>query len=207
MQLISYLLEFLFPSRASERLVLTATAESFGAHVKTFQYSDTIATLLPYHEPVVRAAILEAKFRGSIRAQQLLGTVLCEYLFALQIEREGLETRPIALVPIPLSAERQKERGYNQCTEIIRFALQPLQQIHLADNILVRTRHTLPQTTLNGDARRKNLLSAFSASHVNPTYTYMVIDDVLTTGTTLETAMSALTNAGATDVLGISLAH
>ena len=207
MKLLSCLLEFLFPSRASEQLVRNASVESFGTHVKPCQRSDRIAALLPYHEPVVRAAIVEAKFRGNAHAQQLLASVLRDYLLALAADRAELEPRPLALVPMPLSKERFRERGYNQCAQIVRLALEGLPHLRLIEAALTRARDTAPQTTLTGEERRKNLIGAFSASRVDPSYAYVVIDDVLTTGTTLQTAMDTLRRAGASDVAGLSLAH
>lgn len=207
MKLLSCLLEFLFPSHASEQLVRNASVESFGTHVKPCQRPDRIATLLPYHEPVVRAAIVEAKFRGNAHAQQLLASVLRDYLLALAADRAELEPRPLALVPMPLSKERFRERGYNQCAQIVRLALEGLPHLRLIDTALTRARDTAPQTTLTGEERRKNLIGAFSASRVDPSYAYVVIDDVLTTGTTLQTAMDTLRRAGASDVAGLSLAH
>jgi predicted amidophosphoribosyltransferase len=73
---------------------------------------------------------------------------------------------------------------------------------------LVRARETMPQTGLPGDARRSNMCSAFSAAHaLDPSCTYIVVDDVVTTGATLVAALEAMRKGGATDVAAVALAR
>ncbi len=205
MRILSRILDLLFPARDTEALVRDASMESAGAHVAPMLRDDGIVALLPYRAPLVKALIVEAKFRDNERAQRLLGSVLAEYLQGCGTEREESQER-YALVPVPLSRKRLKERGYNQAERICRAALPLLPNMRI-EPVLVRIRHTPPQTELGGLARRKNLAGAFQASGIDASHTYIVIDDVATTGATLRAAISALEGAGATRVIPLALAH
>jgi ComF family protein len=208
MRLFSRMLEVLFPPRHTERLVRHASKDALAhygtPHAFTMDGMPGVA-LLPYNDPLVHAAILEAKFRGNAAAQRLLGEALGAYL---KERRREDPLRTLVLVPIPLSEERRKERGYNQTEEVCRYALQQADGILLMPEAVRRVRDTVPQTTLSGAARRKNLAGAFSAPpSLTPLHTYICIDDVITTGTTLLSAVTALRAAGATSIVPLALAQ
>ena len=207
MKLLRAILDLLFPPRDTEALVNEATSESLGALARVRTHEDRTVSLLPYRAPLVKACVTEAKFRDSENAQKLLAAILAEHLWSFVEDLQSYERRTVVLVPVPLSEARRKERGYNQTERIGRRALAGLADVTLDTRILTRTRDTLPQTSLGGRARRENLKGAFSAMHPDASHTYIVFDDVRTTGTTLTEAMRALGNAGATRVYGISLAH
>lgn len=111
------------------------------------------------------------------------------------------------VVPIPLHADRQRERGYNQAELLARrFATAvKLPMNHLA---LIRQRHTRPQADLDGLARLTNMQQAFVAdsTHVRR-QRVLLVDDVCTTGATLNAAAEALLAAGATSVSAYCLAR
>jgi ComF family protein len=105
-----------------------------------------------------------------------------------------------ALVPVPLSAKRERQRGYNQ-TLHLALALAPWWSIPVWDTVLTRTRHTETQTRLTPGDRLRNVSGAFSArtsarnvlrgAHV------VVVDDVVTTAATLNACAAALCDGGA----------
>lgn len=201
MQLFSRILDLLFPRRDTELVVADATPASIGVYVSSVQLASDTVSLLPYRAHLVKALVVEAKFRDNERAQRLLGGVLAKHLLELSADKG-------VLIPVPLSKERLKERGYNQTERIVLHALTALPEVRLDTDILVRTRHTDPQTSLSGSARRTNLVGAFCASRpADPDHTYIIVDDVCTTGSTLEAARAALQSAGATRIYALSLAH
>lgn len=207
MKVFRIFLDMLFPPRKDQALVAEATAESLGVHARVCLNDARITTMFPYRTQLVRACVLEAKFRGNERAQRLLGRALADHLLEWSAEREAF-AEGVVIVPVPLSRERRKERGYNQVERIARRAACSAPSISIDADLLARSRDTLPQTSLSGSARRENLKGAFRAAKApDPSHTYIVFDDVLTTGSTLESAMNALKDAGARRIYGLALAH
>lgn len=203
---LSRALDFLFPPRESERRVRETSLDDLCLRLApvTVALREPVVALLPYRDPVVRSLILEAKFRGSERAASLLGETLAEFLLGYIEERFPEES--VVIVPVPLSKERERSRGYNQVARVCAAAL-PRLGTAMDATTLARVRHTRAQTELGGAERRTNLDGAFSASAFDPGRTYIVVDDVATTGATLLAAIEALRDAGATNVVGLALAH
>lgn len=112
-------------------------------------------------------------------------------------------------VPIPLHSTRRRERGYNQAEQIAMGFANTL-DIPIAADILLRTEYTKTQTKLNREERRTNLQSAFSVSSRQGEdirkKNVLLIDDVFTTGATMETAAKRLLDNGAAQIYGFTLA-
>lgn len=201
----------LFPIRETEAQVASLQEEEvrhlISPHIIAHQ-SEKIVALLPYKHPVVSALIIETKYHRNTRAAALLGKILSVYLDEYVTEQDTHEPRNYILVPIPLSKERTRERGYNQTEHIAQAALTSL---HLegtpATELLTRVRNTESQTHLTRAARLENLKGAFSASTLDPSPIYLLIDDVVTTGATFTAGAKALRDAGATDIVCVGLAH
>ena len=208
MRFLSPILDLLFPPRDAEALVRGADDAALGAHARARTHADGSVSLFPYRIPLVRACITEAKFRGNERAERLLASVLADYLREWHADRIPLERERAILVPVPLSRERRRARGYDQCERIAGRAARTLPGITLDTGLLVRVRDTEPQTSLGRRARLRNLDGAFALSRPpEPDHTYIVFDDVRTTGATLAAARAALEEAGASRIALLSLAH
>jgi len=208
MRVLSRFLDLIFPPRETEMLVRTATPAMLGPLLRPALVERGMVALAPYRAPLMKALAVEAKFRDGEAAQKLLGGMLADYLLAWDAERRVLDPSPASLVPVPLSAARLRERGYNQAERICRAAARSLPDIALETDLLARVRDTAPQTTLGGALRRENMLGAFRAVQPpDPDHTYIVVDDVMTTGATLSAAVSALRDAGATRVIGLALTY
>lgn len=111
------------------------------------------------------------------------------------------------IVPVPLHPERQRERGYNQADLLARRVGRatgaPVQA-----NVLRRTRVTAVQMSLNAAERKANVSGAFVADAASARdATVLVVDDVCTTGSTLDACAIALKEAGARRTLGLTLAR
>jgi len=206
-------LDFLFPPRVDEHTLRDVSPDDFIALVAPRLAPDTrpgTVVLLSFNNPLVRSAIHEAKYRGNERAFKFLALALAEYLRDFDDENYGLR-KSIIVVPIPLGKERQKERGFNQVEEIAKRTVREL-KIEMQTDLIIRTRETTSQVSLARHKREENMRGAFrvaqdAARTINPAYTYMVIDDVLTTGATLQAAIDALKEAGAEHIIPLALAH
>lgn len=129
------------------------------------------------------------KFHGSLAA----GRVLAE----LWIERwrDAPPPAPQALVAVPLHASRLRRRGYNQALELARPLARTL-EIPLRHDLLRRTRATSQQSELDRRGRLRNVRGAFVAGSVDGLEHVAVLDDVMTTGSTLAECARVLTRAG-----------
>lgn len=103
------------------------------------------------------------------------------------------------LMPVPLSLARLRERGFNQAVEIARPLARAL-ALPLDTTSLVRTRDTVPQSRLPWRARRGNLRHAFACTRDLSGESVIVVDDVMTSGATLEAVARVLKDHGATRV-------
>jgi ComF family protein len=105
-----------------------------------------------------------------------------------------------ALVPVPLSAKRQRQRGYNQ-SECLARALAPRWSIPIWNEVITRTRHTETQTRLTPGERLRNVSGAFcpcpNARQMLRGTHVIVIDDIVTTSATLNACAAALCDGGA----------
>lgn len=202
-------LDILFPPRADETIVRHIIQDGFLAlsspHLTGKTHPDTVA-LLPFSTSSVRAAIHEAKYHGSKQAFCLLAHTLADYL--READDTTIGVRSVYLVPVPLGALRRKERGYNQVEEIANRALHMLDGFTLDTTMLTRARETTSQVSLPRSQRTENVRGAFKATRpADPLSTYIVLDDVLTTGATLQAVIDALSTAGATQIIPLALAH
>ncbi len=115
---------------------------------------------------------------------------------------------PELIVPVPLHPRRLKERGFNQALLLARVFF-PDQRHRIVPALLQRKRYTLSQTTLSGPARRKNVRSAFrvTAPWQLVGKTVLLVDDVYTTGATVDECARVLVRAGARKVEVLTLAR
>ena len=134
------------------------------------------------------------KFRGELALAPLLADALHAELTARQADPVDL------LVPVPLHELRLRERGYNQSMEIAR-ALAGLTGVRAAADLCVRVRNTAAQLELPWKERRDNVRDAFSCRRAVEGKRIAVVDDVMTTGATLNEVAATLKKFGAVRVV------
>jgi ComF family protein len=148
----------------------------------------------------IRQAIHELKYNNLRAIAPLLGKWLGDYLAANPLPAE-------VLVPVPLHRKRLRERGYNQ-SRLLALELAKLSGLPLVEDCLVRKNYGTPQArTLNVEERRANVADAFSCrDHRLKDKPVLLIDDVATSGATLDACARALKESGAGSVWGLVLA-
>lgn len=153
------------------------------------------------HEGALRRALQRLKYGGSGRIAVPLATAAAPAL-------EGLTSMcgPLPLVPVPVHAARERQRGYNQAA-LLADALAGKTRLAVCD-ILERRRATVRQHGLGKAARLHNLRGAFSLRDgVRTPPRVILVDDILTTSATLEACAQVLRDAGATSVYGFAIAR
>jgi ComF family protein len=155
------------------------------------------------HEGGVRKAIHRLKYDGRHSLAVILARLMADHWQANPMPSD-------LLAPVPLHPVRQRERGYNQA-DLLARALGDMISLPVVTTGFKRVRHTQPQTSLNAVDRRDNVQGAFLCqSRRDNTIVgrrVVVIDDVCTTGSTLEACSLALKAAGASTVWGFTLAR
>lgn len=144
-----------------------------------------------YEEPIAHL-IKTLKFGSRHPVARLLGGLLAEGL-------GGRTDLPEAIIPVPLHPGRYRERGFNQALEIGRELAVRL-SLPLAESLCRRVRATSAQAALAARERRSNLRRAFVVAGRLPFRRVAILDDVMTTGTTVYELARALRRAGAESV-------
>lgn len=156
----------------------------------------------PFHfDGIMRQAIHELKYRNLKSISSCLADLLFNYL----------EDSPLpgdVLVSVPLHAKRLRQRGYNQ-TGLIAMELSRLTSIPAVEGCLIRLQNNSPQTrTATVEERRRNVVNAFCCRDERFTGKHvLLIDDVCTSGATLDACAEALKAGGAVTVWGLTLAR
>ena len=151
---------------------------AFEATVAAFRYAPPIDTL-----------IQRLKFGGALHLAPWFATALAPRVPA----------DCSAIVAMPLHPRRLRERGFNQAREIARVLARQT-GLPLRDGVVERRRDTAHQADLDAEARRKNLRGAFACPRPVAAETLLVVDDVMTTGTSLDELARTLKRAGATRI-------
>jgi len=155
-----------------------------------------------YQGPL-RNCIHALKYDGVVRLAEPLGTLLAHTYLSYGMHAD-------MLVSVPLHSERHKQRGYNHAQLLARVCAS-LIGVPLRDDVLIRSRATNAQVGLNAYDRRQNVVGAFSIATGDATthiygHRIIIVDDVCTTGATLDACAATLFQAGAISVWGLVLA-
>lgn len=151
---------------------------------------DATRAVFEYGFPV-DVLVQALKYRHRLAAARILGSALA----GVAVEgRRGLEAD--CVVPLPLHRRRLAERGFNQAVEIARPLARALQLPLLLDGV-ARVRDTAAQESLDRAARRRNLRRAFACTAPVEGLSLIVVDDVMTTGASLDEFARCLKAAGA----------
>jgi len=179
--------------------LFTQQTQLCGACLSNPPFFDITLACTDYQAPI-DSIVLALKFGGHLfqaeTIAQLLGKTICQH-------RDRGANMPALLCPVPLSRQRLISRGFNQAMEIAR-PIGRLLAIPLYSDLLWRLKDTLPQSQLHPDQRHRNVQSAFS---IHPDLVHLIegrhlgiIDDVMTTGTTLNEIAKLLKRYGAARV-------
>jgi ComF family protein len=153
-----------------------------------------ISSFVPYRY----AYPLDHLVRGlKFRNELACGRVLGELFSRCVLTRGG--SLPEVIVPVPLAPRRYRERGYNQAAELA-LAIQRCTGVAAKTDVVARQRETAEQAGLDRKARRKNVRDAFTALAPLRGRSVAILDDVVTTGSTVRELAAALRQAGAEQV-------
>jgi ComF family protein len=161
---------------------------------------DGIRSLFRFDE-VIRKAVHELKYRNLKAISPCLAELLANYLKSNPIPGE-------VLVSVPLHPRRLRERGYNQSSLLARELGKRI-GLPVIEDCLIRVKQSRPQVrAVDVEERRRNVADAFACRDEKLEGKQVIlIDDVCTSGATLESCAAALKNKGATSAWGLTLAR
>ena len=144
------------------------------------------------YQPPISHFISQLKFHHKLKFAKFLGSFLAEYL---QQHRSENLAWPQYLIPVPLHRKKLSKRGFNQALEIARTISKKV-NVPINLGLCIRKKNTLPQSQLNAPSRIKNLNEAFKIKKVIFPKHIAIIDDVMTTGVTINSLSKVLKQGG-----------
>ena len=220
MQIFERILAYIFPDAcvgcSARNSLLCSTCEKELAPARANKDS-FISAVYSFADRRVQRLIWLLKYKNAHRVADILGKpmVVCLEKFLQKNAGQGVPVHYI-LVPIPLSKERHRERGYNQSELLARSMVHAASRIgsdislRIETHLLKKTQNTFAQAKVyNKRARLKNISDCFTVNtgRVPLSSVIILVDDVTTTGTTLSEARRALRKAGFQYVYAQTAAH
>ena len=216
MAFLNTILDIVFPSKCiscNEKGSYFCKKCILSCKVAEREAAPFIYPIFDYRNPKIKKAIWFIKYRGKKKIVETFAKILHDHINEELSELMIMENfqKPI-LIPIPLSRARYRERGFNQsqilCEEIIK--INQNKYLDTKNNILFKNKETEHQARIKDrNTRLKNLSGSFEVKNheLIKGRNIILIDDVTTTGATLDEARKVLKKAGARKIIAFTIAH
>lgn len=167
---------------------------------ESFYFNKNISFFL--YDETMRKAIHDFKYGKKLSQGRALGKLMADSLIKSNIDLKDYDY----ILPVPIHRERLRERGFNQ-SEILAMEISEKTKIPLNTKIVKRIKDTIPQSTLSYEGRVRNVKNSFKISKANYVCNrnIILIDDIFTTGSTLDAVSKALKEKGASKILSLTL--
>ncbi|MEK7459476.1 MAG: ComF family protein [Patescibacteria group bacterium] len=172
-----------------------------------------IFPLYDYRHPPIKKALWFLKYNKKKKIASIFAKIMYHIILEELSDLSIMENfkNPI-LIPIPLTKKRQRERGYNQAELIAKklIELDDNENFILKNDILIKNKETIHQANIkNRNIRLKNLIGSFIVKNKEEikNRNIILIDDITTTGATLNEARKTLKKAGAKKIVAFTVAH
>ena len=158
-----------------------------------------------YNNQIIKKLVYQFKYSYIKEISNPLSKLIISHFDNLNKTRDILDH---VLIPIPLHKKRLKKRGFNQSEEIAKELSKSL-GIPVYNNVLIKIKQTRDQTKLKREEREKNVKGAFVCENRKLIHNkkILLVDDIFTTGATMEQGAIALKSAGAKEVWGVVVAR
>lgn len=213
-QIKNLILDIFFPrSKMDKKIDLITAKDLFDRCLKTTHEKKNIVTIFSYDDNLIRQTIWSLKFRRNKKLAKVFAQILYdEILEKLSEEMLFSNFKKPILIPIPISRKRLRERGFNQ-TELIAKEMSLLDMSNsfvFKKDILVKHIDTPHQSRAkNKKERLENIKNSFSVKNKKEIKgkNIILLDDVTTTGATLNEAKKILRQNGAKKIICLTIAH
>jgi ComF family protein len=212
-KIFTSLFNFLMPANPTAKKLAEMKPEDFADVVApSSDNSEHITSLYSYRDPLARELIWQMKFKHNSNLTNLGANLLYDSIVGFMQDSgnfSGFEN-PL-IIPVPISKKRERERGFNQSALLARkiLELDDGANFEIDEHSVAKTLDTVPQTTLIRAEREKNLVGCFTVTEPEKIKgrNIIIIDDVYTTGSTINELKKVLVQAGAKKVVGFTIAH
>lgn len=204
-----FFLDALLPRHGRARRALAVSPHVLSELIAPISLSKKkwIHALFPYRDERVRAIIQAVKYYGERQVVDTVAPFGADFVTELIDEKQRFEGwERVAIVPIPSSPKRYRERGYNQAALFARGIALHVPDAECDETLLTRSER-ISQVHVARAKRKSNMSGAFSATDHARGKFIILIDDVVESGATLEDARRALLDAGARGVIAVAIAH
>lgn len=209
--LILYIFNILVPEDVKiDKILKIDPSDLFYLLPKSKANIRDIFVLFDYQNNITKSLVKSIKYKNNLKAKKIISQYLFDEIVSISSDKELFGGSLPILLPMPMSKKEKKERGFNQCEEIVR-ELEKLnnKNFEVRYDILFKTKETERQTKLSKQKRLENVLNCMQVldnSKIKDR-TVIVFDDVFTTLSTLKEAKRALLEAGSRKVIGLFIAH
>lgn len=209
--IMHFIVNWIFPPRKSERITYTLKPEDILSLPKAKQINEDTYALFSYKDPRVTSLIWEIKYHKNTHVLSLVAPLLADLIQEEYAEKALFENwHTCLLVPVPSTKTHIREHGYAH-TQFICEALVPFlpSLITYSPHVLAKTVDTPKQHKLRDRSTRlNNLKNTQIVTTIIPPHTAIIlIDDVATTGATLNESRRALKTAGVKHIFAFTIAH
>ncbi|MGB2762348.1 MAG: ComF family protein [Minisyncoccales bacterium] len=167
-----------------------------------------VFSAVSYEDKMIKKLIRQFKYKPFIKdlSKTLASLIITHFYLSNNIEFLFLG-KPV-LIPVPLDRKKMKMRGFNQSEEITKELSQSL-KIPLVKHALIKIKETQSQTELSREQRKENIKGAFACENIEEIKNkkILLIDDVFTTGATMNECAKVLKSAGDSEVWAITVAR
>ena len=210
-----FILAILFPSNSDILISTTSRYNIRHTSIHKLKLGSTkvahIVSLTDYSNNKVRRLVHFLKYTGDKKVALFLAQLLGDYLMQEISDILSIyPSRPVYILPVPLSRLRRKERGFSQLELLLNCVKSQYEGLseYINYSLIEKIKDTPPQTTLNKKDRLQNLKGAFKAHNNSLKDAHIIlIDDVFTTGSTIAEVSKEIFRVGADKVDVVTLAH
>lgn len=198
--------------KSGSNFCIECLADSPAAERESLEW---IFPIFDYRHPPIKKALWLLKYKNKKKFANIFAEVLHGKILEEVSELGPMQNfRDPILIPIPLSKQRHRERGYNQAELLARELVKIDTDLNfkLLNNVLIKPKDTEHQARIKNRAERlKNIIGSFAiklgSEDTMKKRNIILIDDILTTGATLSEAKKVLKSAGARKIIAFTVAH
>lgn len=207
-ELVETIFNVMFPPRDESGFFISWKLSDYSNKLTKAPTHEKFSSLFSYKDPLVKKLIRSFKYEKIDSIGKHIAVLLADEILNQFVDDAIDRSDKILIIPIPISKQRMKERGFNQIGWIAKKVAHELGGSFIyKDDLLLKIKHTKKQSTLKRSERLSNPKGSFAVHKKIKNKKVILIDDVITTGATVNEAKRALKEAGVKHIEILCIAH